>query len=247
MPLPAALLLAAAASAGAQEPCPCPTDAKPPEPLWKAKVGLSYLATSGNSESTTAGVDLAAARRPEPWGLEVLASYDRAESADQLESERTFAALRGKRALGGRWDLFAEVTGERDEFAGFDLRAAITTGATAHVLTGPRHLLDVDLGLSWTEENRVGEEPDESYAGGRVGLTYQWKISERAAGGQRLNGYPNFETTGDWRLESATTLETAVTERLAIRFAYEVRYKNEPVGDRESTDTTTRLSLVVNF
>lgn len=218
-----------------------------PEPLWTAKLALSYVATTGNSETTTLGSAFEAKRRPDPWGLDLTASYDRAEDSDVVESERAAGGVRARRALCERWELFGEATGESDEFAGIDLRVVLTTGGTVHALLGPVHRLDFDLGLSWTDEDRVEPEPDVDFAGALAGLDYSWKISERAAFGQRLASFPSFDRSSDWRLESATTLEAAMTERLALQLAYEVRHSNEPVGGRDDTDTTTRMSLVLNL
>lgn len=218
-----------------------------PEPLWAVKLALSYVATTGNSETTTLGSAFEAIRRPDPWGFELTASYDRAEDSGVVESERAFGGVRARRALSERWELFGEATGESDEFAGIDLRVVLTAGGTFHALLGPTHLLDLDLGLSWTDEDRVEPAADVDFAGALAGLDYAWKISDRAGFGQRLAWFPNFDRSSDWRLESATTLEAAINDRLALQLAYEVRYSNEPVGGRDDTDTTTRMSLVLNL
>jgi putative salt-induced outer membrane protein YdiY len=34
---------------------------------------------------------------------------------------------------------------------------------------------------------------------------------------------------------------------LALRFGYDIRHRNQPVGDNKSTDTTTTASVVFNF
>lgn len=241
------LALNLAAAAAADEPCPCPPADEAPKPLWTLKIGLSYVATTGNSESQTLGADVTAERRPDPWGVDLFATYDRAEESQAVAGERTYAGARARRALDDRWELFGEATGERDRFAGIDLRTVLATGTTYHALTGPRHQLDLDAGLSWTDEDLLAPADDTSYAGGLAGFAYTWAISERASFGQHLAWYPNFETSGDWRLESATTLEAALSQRLALRLGYEVRYRNEPVGNRDDSDTTTRMSLVVNL
>jgi len=86
-----------------------------------------------------------------------------------------------------------------------------------------------------------------SYLGALVGLDYEWAISERSTFDQRLTGFPNFETSSDRRLESVSSLEASLTERLALRLGYEVRYQNQLVDGLDDTDTTTRMSLVVNL
>jgi putative salt-induced outer membrane protein len=244
------LTLLLAAPLVAQEPCPCPPEEPPPpppEPLWSTKLGASYVATTGNTETTTFGSDVHAERRPDPWGVEIFASYDRAEDTGEVQSERTVAGVRGKRVVGERWDVFGEAKGEKDEFAGFDLRLVLTAGGTFHARRGPEHLLDFDLGLSWTDEDRIDPEMDVSYAGALLKLDYEWKITETATFAQKLAAYPNFEESDEWRLESSTSLEAALTGRLALRLGYEVRFHNAPIGGRDDTDTTTRMSLVLNL
>ena len=64
--------------------------AAPPveEPVWSGSLALAYLATGGNSETETVGLDLAAKRRPLPWGLELMASLHRAETEGARTAER---------------------------------------------------------------------------------------------------------------------------------------------------------------
>ncbi len=59
--------------------------------------------------------------------------------------------------------------------------------------------------------------------------------------------YPNFDTSSDWRLTSMTAIEAAVNSWLALRFGYDLRHRNEPVGDAKSTDATSTASVVFNF
>ncbi|MCB1009540.1 MAG: DUF481 domain-containing protein [Acidobacteria bacterium] len=248
IPLLALALLALPAAARAQEPCPCPAEEeKPPEPAWKSKLGLAYLATSGNSDTETVGLDLLVTRKPEPWGLEIYARYDRAEDSGVETSERALAGVRVKRSLGKRWELFGETSAERDQYAGFDLRWLLAAGGTFHAVASERHELDFDLGLTWTDENRLPPAEDVSYLGALAGLNWKWKLSERSSLRERLVYYPNFDTSSDWRAESLTSLEAALTDRLALAVGYEIRYANEPIDDREDTDTTTRVALVLNF
>lgn len=226
---------------------PCEPPAPPPEPAWKTGVGLAYLATTGNSETETFGLDVAVTRRPEPWGLDLAARYDRTEDAGVERSERALVAARAKRVVAERWDLFGEASCERDRHAGLDLRLLMAAGATLHALRAPAHALDFDLGATWTDEDRVAPFADESSFGALLGLRYEWQLSERASLGQRLVWYPNLERSARWRAESLTALQAALTDRLALRVGYDVRYVHQPVPGRDDTDTSSRLALVLNF
>jgi putative salt-induced outer membrane protein len=217
------------------------------EPAWAGDLGLSYLATTGNTDTQSFGLDFKLDRKPQPWGFELRANFTRAEDSDVLTAERYFAGARALRALSERWDLWAGLSFEQDVFAGFDLRTLVGAGATYKALRGPKHLLNIEGGLSWTDEDRVEPEPDASFTGGILGLDYEFKLSDTSSLTQLLTLYPNFEDSADWRVFSETGLQAAVYSKLAVKLSYELRYRNEPIGDAKATDTTSKVSLVYAF
>lgn len=224
-----------------------PASAPPPEPNWKGSLGLSYLATSGNSDTETLGLDFALDRKPTPWGLALRASYNRSEKDGETNAERAYAGARALRNLSARWELFGGLSGEQDEFSGIDLRTLVEAGAVYRALLGPEHFLSLDGGLTFTDEDRLAPAIDDSFLGGVFGLGYEWKFGENAALKQRLVYFPNFETSDDWRLESITALAASLTRGLGIQLSYEVRYRNQPIGANDDTDTTSKVSLVKTF
>ncbi len=217
------------------------------EPLWKNKLGLSFLATGGNTDTSSLGLDLLAVRRATPWGWELKALADRAEEDGEATAERFFAGARATRALDARPELFLGVSFEQDEFAGIDLRALVEAGVILNVKETEEQSLRFDLGLTWTDEDRTEPEPDSSDLGAILGLRYERKISETADFSQVLTFFPNFGESDDWRAESLTALTVAVSERLAVQLGYEVRYRNQPIGDRDDTDTSAKASVLWKF
>ena len=85
------------------------------------------------------------------------------------------------------------------------------------------------------------------FAGGLLGLSWEWKIGKTSKLTERLVLLPNFGDTDDWRLNSITAIEAAVNEWLALRFGFDVRHRNQPIGDADGTDTTSTASVVFNF
>jgi len=235
-------LLLLAAPAAAEDLCPCPPP-EPPPPLWTGSIGLSYLSTSGNSDSETIGLDVRFERQPTPWGVELAATANRAETDGEKTAERLLGSLRGKRSLSERWDLFAGLSWERDEFAGFDSRTIVEAGGLWHALLGPKHKLDFDLGLTWTREEPVQGAGDDSL-GAVAGARYAWKISDSATLAERVVFYPNFDSSDDWRFRSETSIEAALASSWALRASYLVTRDNRPEPGFEKNDTTTSVSLV---
>ncbi len=218
-----------------------------PEPMWKSSLGLAYIGTSGNSETSSFGLDFSTERQPTPWGLKIDGKFNRNEDNNVLTAERYYLGGRAMRALSDRWEVFAGLSGEKDEFIGYDLLLIAEAGATYKALVGPKHFLNFDFGVTWTDENRIEPEPDVDYLGAVLGLDYEWKITDNASLTEVLRYYPNFDTSSDWRLTSETGLQTAVNSWLAVKLGYEVRYRNEPIGDNEKTDTTSTASVVFTF
>ncbi len=224
--------------------CPCPPPAPPP-PLWTGSLGLSYLATSGNTDTESIGLSAAWSRRPTPWGIDIVASANRAETDGVKTAERLLGGVRGKRALSERFELFAGVSYEKNEFAGFDSRAIVEAGAIYRVLTGPVHELSFDGGLTWTtEEPVISAVGDDDWMGAVAGLQYVWNISDRAKFGERFLFYPNFDTSDDWRLSSETYVEASLAASWALRVSYLYLRDNLPPLGFEETDSTTAASLV---
>jgi putative salt-induced outer membrane protein len=230
-------------TAAAQEAILAPQESEP-EPAWTAKLGLSYLATSGNSDTETLGFDVEAVRRPAPWGVEIAAQFNRAQQDGDTTAERYHAAVRGTRALDDRWDAFFGLSLEQDEFSGIDLRSIAEAGAVFKLLRGPRHAFDLDFAVTWTDEQRLAPDVDDSWVGALVGADYDFEISDSSTFSQHVRYFPNLDNSRDWRADSVTALTAALNQHLALRLSYEVRYRNQPIGDNDDTDTTSKVSLV---
>lgn len=233
-----------------------------PEPLWESAFGLSYVATTGNTETSSFGLDFKSSRRPTPWGLDLVATFTRAEENENLTAEQYLVGGRALRRLNDRWSAFAGLSWARDTFAGYDSRWIAEAGVEYLALESARHKLSFDLGLTWTKEDRIltrevtppvvpqeFEEYTESFdwLGAVAGLAYEWTISDSASLTERLLYYPNFDDSSDWRLASDTALRASLTELLALQLSYQIRYRNRPIDNNESTDTTTRMSVVLTF
>jgi len=237
------ILLLGAAPVLAQET----GDESEEEPNWKGSLGLSWMATSGNTDTSSFGLDFGLDRRPDPWGLSFVARGTRAEDTGVLTAENYLVAGRAVRKLSERWEAFGGLQWSKDPFAGFDSQSVVSAGATYIAVNSARHYLTIDAGLTYTWEDRIPPAMDVDFAGGLLGLGWEWKLSESAKLTERLMFYPNFDTSSDWRLTSLTGLEAAVNSWLALRLGFDVRHRNEPIGDAKGTDTTSTASVVFNF
>jgi putative salt-induced outer membrane protein len=223
------------------------TEEEGKEPTWKGSLGLSYVATSGNSDTSSSGLDFGLDRKPDPWGLLFVVRGHRAEDKGILTAENYLISGRAVRSLGNRWETFGGLAWSKDQFAGFDSQTVASAGATYIAIESERHTLKFDAGLSYTWEGRVPPAEDVDFTGGLLGLDWQWQIGANSKLTQTLAFVPNFDASDDWRLQSVTAIEAAVNSWLALRFGYDVRHRNQPIGDADSTDTTSTASVVFKF
>ena len=228
------LLLAGAALAGADD-----------NPN-KLSLGLSYLATSGNSSSQSGGLDFLYKHAFDPWGLEVAANYLRAEQDGKLTAKKLFGSVRGSRALDADFAVFASLSYLQDQFAGLDPRLLVAGGINYKFLKGPEHVLGFDVGLTWTRDDLVGDGST-SYAGGLAAAHYLWNVTKTAKVTEDLAFYPSFKQGSDWRVESMAGVQAAMSTSVALKLGWGFRYANRPVPGFGKTDTQTAVSLVVNF
>jgi putative salt-induced outer membrane protein YdiY len=238
-------LLLLPATAQAEDPAP--------EPLWKRSLGLSLLATDGNSETFSFGLDGQIKRRPEPWGFLAYATALRVENRQESDpdkkvpTERLLVGFGTERALNAKSSLFGRFDIEKNEPAGLDLRTVTALGYKHQALKDPIRELAFELGLTYTTEDAVFELPgvDDSFVGAILGLDYLWNIREGTSFSEQLRFYPNFDESDDWRATSKLALRSALSKRSALEFGFEVRYDNLPFAGADDTDLSTTVSLVL--
>lgn len=209
-------------------------------------LGFSYLGTTGNTENRNFGLDFNF-KKPFPlWAIEGGLSYIRVEEREVLNSERYRANLKGLRSFTPKLDYFLLLDWERDKFSGFENRAGISTGIGYKILSSEKDLFYGEAGFSYFKEDYVSSQ-EEDYLAGLFGIKYIHNWTEKSKFQQKIVYIPNFEEGSKWRGESETSAQASLTDRMALKFSFLLRYQNEPLEGFKKTDTITALSLVLNF
>ena len=216
------------------------------EPTSKLSLGLSYLATSGNSSTQSGGIDFLYKHKFDPWGLQVSANFLRAEQDGKLTAKKLSLGVRGTRDVTTDLAIFLEGSDLQDQFAGLDPRLVAAGGVTYKLLRGPQHQLAVDGGLTWTRDTQV-DDGSKSYFGLLAAARYAWNISKTSTFTEELSFFPSLKQGSDWRIESHTGLQAAVSTAVAVKLTYGFRYDNVPEPGFRKTDTQTAVSLVIDF
>ena len=211
---------------------------------WKGEAGAGLLATSGNSDTQSINGKFLLDYLETRWKNSFTAS-----AINNGDDEGTTAE---RYTLGNKLDyhftdldyVFGAVDYEKDLFGGIRERTAETVGYGRHILTGPTHKLDAEIGAGarQTEEQDTGDK--ESEAIGRLGGKYGWAISETSAFAQSLKveyGASNTFT------EAVSELKLSVVGNIFAAISFTARNNSDVPDDTKKTDTFTAVSLSYVF
>jgi putative salt-induced outer membrane protein YdiY len=222
-------------------------------PAWGVKLGFSYLATSGNAEQSTLGFEGAANRSWSRWSIEGSASALNARKRERRAAESYSLLWRIKRKLHQKLQLTAGLRGERNRFAGVDLRTLGDVSLQASLHESPKWKLRALAGVSWMHEEARGprsggpaRRPDEAL-GGLLQLAGEGAISAGAQWNGQVTLFPNFRNSDDLRAQMQIGLQAPLHRNLGLRCAYDLKYDRDPVPGFETTDATTTASLVLQL
>jgi putative salt-induced outer membrane protein len=237
------LFIGAALPLSAQEPpAPPPT----PPPLWSGQGELSFVATSGNSDTQTLGVGAEVLYQPLPWTVAFKSAFVRNEADGEEKANSLAAMVRGARAFSPRFEAFARADYLRNRFSGIESRWSGEGGVAYAVFPSPPNKLKVEAALGYATEKRV-EGPDPSYPSARLGLFYEWQISKTAVYSEELSFVEDLEETSNWRIVNAGALTADVSTVLALKLSFAILYANEPVPGFGKRDTTFSAAVVAKF
>jgi len=239
-------LLACALAAGCLAPSPGRAQAIPAA-LWDVKLGLSYLATSGNTETSSSSVDASFNRTWRAWSVEGSASAVSAAKRHRRTTETYNGQARAKRRLHKRLQLTLGLRWERNRFAGLDGRQTADVSMLWEVRESPGRNLRVLGGLSLGREDPRGDRPRSDSFGGLLQVSGDARLSETASWDGQVTLFPDFGDLDDYRLHGHVGLQAALSRHLGLRLGYDLKFDHQPVPGFGTTDASTTAALVVQL
>jgi putative salt-induced outer membrane protein len=216
---------------------------------WKVRIELSYVNTSGNTDTRTLAGKLAAKKEGAFNRYYLDGSYFQTESegeetSNKLKLEGRFERVVTKRLFG----LFSAGY-FRDKFSGYDFRAFGGPGLGIDLIKTDRHGLQVLTSLLYYhDELSAGEESTDDYAAGKATARYEWRVLENLKIKETLDYFVSFEDTQRSFIDSVTSAEVKINTRLSLGLSYIVNYQNAPPSpDIEHTDITFLTTLIIDF
>lgn len=221
--------------------------AQDPPPAWSGEAGLSYVQTTGNSQSSTIGAGLKLGYLKNVWKASFATAFVRSETDDVKSAEKFDAVLRGERAFGDRVAVYGQGAFLRDLFAGIDGQETFESGGLYKLAIGPKQFLSLSAALAYTAEQRAEPNPDRNFLGGRGGLSYKWQVSPSAQFTEDVSYLQSFKASEDGRVQHRATIAANVNKIFALKLAHELLYFRDPVPGKRSTDNTILASIVAKW
>lgn len=218
---------------------------------WKANAVFSGLLVTGNAENYSFGGNGLVAHKFFDNELTFTAdgAYGRAQNgAGDLETntKNWTTRLRYDRYLSNVFTLFASTFYNQNEPSGFENRYGAAGGYSHFLIKNDASTFKYELGYDYTFEDRVGGVEANIHSA-RAFLQATHKFNENVYVGQDVETLFNLTNGDDIRINTLTSLNVTMTQKMSLQLAYQVRFDNDPVSGFEKTDTQTQIGLNVTF
>ncbi|MCB0271771.1 MAG: DUF481 domain-containing protein [Bdellovibrionales bacterium] len=217
---------------------------------WKANAGFSGIVNTGNAENTTFGgnslVSYKFDQNQFTWTAE--GAYGRSKNAGvtQTNTKNWKTLLRYDRFVSDPMSIFTFGHIGQNIPGGFDLRYGAALGLAHYLLQNDNSSFKYEAGYDFTREERVGVA-DANIHSGRLYLQFTHKLNANVYFAQDVESLFNLQIAEDIRLNTLTSLNVNLTEKMAFQVGYQVRFDNQPVSGFKEIDTLTQMGLNVNF
>ncbi|NNF52543.1 MAG: DUF481 domain-containing protein [Gammaproteobacteria bacterium] len=210
---------------------------------WSGKAGLGYLATSGNSESSSLNALFRLSYNLTNWHHQFGAQAISNVTSDVTTAERYQLNFKSKYDFTEHDYVFGLVSWEKDRFSGYEEQLSEAIGYGRRLLNSDTQILNVELGLG-AKQADLSDGTRETGVIGRAGLDYLWKFSDTADFTQLLAVESG---SGNTYIESVTAVTAKLMESLALSVSYTIKNNSDvPVG-RDKSDTFTAINLEYAF
>jgi putative salt-induced outer membrane protein len=217
-----------------------------PTKNWQNEGQVAFLSTRGNSQSRTLGAGDKFNWAKDKDAFELWADALNVESDNIRTSERYSAGEKGERKLADRNYVFERGLWESNRFAGYSQRYDISLGLGRELIRTKANELIGELGLGYINEQLIGA-PRNDFGSGRAYAKYVRNFSPSSKFSQDGEYLHNFDNPNGYRVNAESALTAGLSTHLALKLSYTWKHVHEPPPEFKRDDTTTLVSLLINY
>ncbi len=216
-----------------------------PRPVeFTGDIGL--VNTAGNSNVTTVNVGEKITLNRDRMTIKQFFAlvYGRSEGTTTTSLWRT--GLRGDYALTPAVAVFGFGSFDRNRFAGISRRLEEGTGIAVKLVNTDRNKVEVEGGVSFTQQRSV-LDVDNNFTSGRGAGLFQHNFKPTTYLLQTIEIMPNLEASDDLRINAETAVVAPLSSRIGLKVSYVIRYDSEPEPGFKKTDRLLTSGLQITL
>jgi putative salt-induced outer membrane protein len=209
---------------------------------------FGYIATTGNTETTSIKGKLSAHQELTQWSndytLEALYKKDEIDNAEQTTAQKYFLSGQGNYKLENPdHRLFGFGSYEDDKFSSFNYQATLAVGWSQKMWEDDASTFSYSIGPGYSfSETIEGEKQNGMIV--RAAFDYQWKISDTAHFKQLLSTEVGSDNT---KSKSETSVSAQINGDLSLKVSFILDHNSDVADDIDNLDTQTAVTLVYSF
>lgn len=219
---------------------------------WSGRLVLGYLATSGNTDNTSANLEAGLNWDGQRWHHVLSGRATGQSQENDTTAEAYKATYEAKFDLSERTYLFALADYNKNRFTSYPEQTFEFVGIGRRFIKTDRHELNAQAGVGASQSDLQELLPDGTRvpAGSvdefnwRASGKYKWKISDNARFEQSLSVNSGSSNTFT---ESVTELGANIYGALALVISYKIQNNSDVRPGTEKTDTFAAVSLEYAF
>lgn len=217
--------------------------------VFNIRVELSYVSTSGNTDSQTLAGKLTVEKEVSANRYFFSGNVLFEENNAVETSNRVFLEGRFERVLSGRLFVLLSTGYIMDKFSGYKYRLYGGPGAGYDLLDTKKHKLQSLLSFVYSyDEFSVGDAESDNYITGKATGKYQYIVQKNFKLKETVNYFVSLEKTKKYFFDSETAVEIKINKLLSLGISYLVKYQNLlPSAKVKRTDTTFLTTLIFEF
>ena len=232
-----------AANSGFAQGAAGATAAAEEEGPWSGKFSLGYLATSGNTDTTTYNTAFEVTYTRNKWSHTASGSANGNEESDLHLAEAYQLGWKTDYNFTEHDYLFGLVNWRKDRFAGVVEQLSESIGYGRRLINTPKHLLSAEIGAGYRDSD-LSDGTTDNGAIIRGGLDYTWTFTEKSGFDQHFSVEAGDDNT---YVESISALRASLIGGFAMVLSYTVRHNSDvPLGSLK-TDKLTAISIEYGF
>jgi putative salt-induced outer membrane protein YdiY len=206
---------------------------------------LGFVSTAGNTAVTTLNFGEHLSYSTDRWILSHFVTVVEGRSNGEETAAQYKTAARADRAFSTRLGAYALGGFERNVFAGIAQRYEEGAGLTAKAVAQPRDQLSLEAGISFIQQRSVARVRD-TFGAGRAAARYRHGFGEATYFQQDVELLANLQNSDDRRVNMETALVAPISQHIALKAAYLVRFDNQPEPGFRKSDRvfTTGIQIV---